>query len=207
LRGFFGYLLQAGVVREDPTRLVRRAICSPPPPRALSDDEARRLLDALAAADGREAQRDHALFHLMLATGIRLSSAVALDVNDVDLDRREIQIRTAKGNRPATVYLGDAITEHLREFLADDSGGALFTGYAGRRISHRHAQRRFTMWLGKAGITRHVSPHALRHRFALDLYARTSDVLLVKEALHHRSITSTLVYARADAERVRRAMG
>ncbi len=91
--------------------------------------------------------------------------------------------------------------------MADRSPGPLFTSKGGQRISRRQAQRRFTRWLEKAGVTRSASPHSLRHRFALALYGRTGDVLLVKEALHHRSITSTLVYARADEERLRRALG
>ena len=67
--------------------------------------------------------------------------------------------------------------------------------------------RRRSRWLEKAGIKRPASPHSLRQSFATDLYQRTGDVLLVKEALHHRSITSTLVYARVDEERSKRAMG
>ncbi len=62
------------------------------------------------------------------------------------------------------------------------------------------------MWLEKAGTTTAASPHSLRHSFATDLYRRTGDVLLVKEALHHLGIANTLVYARADEERVRRAL-
>ncbi len=76
-----------------------------------------------------------------------------------------------------------------------------------QRVSRRQAQRRFAHWIEKAAITRAASPHSLRHRFAMAMYARTQDVLLVKEALHHRSITSTLVYARADETRLRRALG
>ena len=74
-------------------------------------------------------------------------------------------------------------------------------------MSVRHAQRRFRGWLRRAGVQRPASPHSLRHRFAMDLYRRTGDVLLVKEALRHRSIASTMVYARADRARLRAALG
>ena len=206
MKGFFAYLHTAGRIAENPTRLVRRALCGNPPPNGLSPDEQERFLHALSEAADAEGQRDHALFHLMLATGLRLSSAIALDVDDVDLERGEVEVRSAKGNRPDRVFLGTAILGHLREYLADRPSGALFTSGPGRRLSHRQAQRRFSEWLTKAGITRRASPHSTRHAFALGLYRRTGDILLVKEALHHRSIVSTLVYARADDETLRRAL-
>ncbi len=207
MRGFFRYLHAAGHIREDPTRLTRRALCAPPPPNGLSADEEARFLDVLSRAEGSVAERDHAMFHLMLATGLRLGSAIALDRDDVDLDRAEIAVRSTKGNRPDRVFLGAAIRDHLAKYMTGRGPGPLFTSKDGKRVSRRQAQRRFTQWLVKAGITRSASPHSLRHRFALALYGRTGDVLLVKEALHHRSITSTLTYARADEERLRRALG
>jgi site-specific recombinase XerD len=73
-------------------------------------------------------------------------------------------------------------------------------------MTRRHAERRFRVWVEKAGIRR-ASPHSLRHTFATKLYKRTGDVLLVREALCHRSISSTLIYARVDAERLRRVLG
>ena len=207
LRGFFRYLHAAGHTPEDPTRLTRRALCAPPPPNGLSADEEVRLLNVLSRADGPAAERDHALFHLMLATGLRLSSAIALDRDDVNLEQAEIAVRSTKGNRPDRVFLGAAIREHLAQYMTDRDAGALFTSKDGQRISRRQAQRRFKCWLGKAGITRSASPHSLRHRFAMAMYERTGDVLLVKEALHHRSITSTLVYARVNDEKIRQALG
>ncbi len=207
LRGFFLYLLAAGHIPEDPTRLTRRALCAPPPPNGLSADEEARFLDVLSRAEGPAAERDHMLFGLLAATGLRLSSAIALDREDVDIERAEIEVRSTKGNRPDRVFLGSAIRQHLATYMSDRGSGPLFTSKGGQRVSRRQAQRRFTHWLGKAGITRSASPHSLRHRFAMAMYARTGDVLLVKEALHHRSITSTLVYARADDEKIRQALG
>ena len=104
------------------------------------------------------------------------------------------------------VVLGQAIHEHLAKYMTDRDSGALFTTRKGTRISCRHAQRRFAEWMEKAGIKGPASPHSLRHSFALGLYQRTGDVLIVKEALRHRSIVSTIVYVRGDEERLRRAL-
>ena len=207
LRCFFAYVHAAGYIPTNPARLIRRAICASPPPRSLSAVEQERLLKALAKGKGTAAERDYALFHLLLATGIRVGSALALEVRDVDLGRREITLRRAKGDRPDRVVLGRAIRQHLRAFTRGRSAGPLFTrNGGGTPIGPRHANRRLQMWLGRAGIKRSLSVHGLRHTFATGLYQRTGDVLLVREALRHRSIASTLVYARPSEANLRVAL-
>jgi integrase/recombinase XerD len=201
VRVFFRYCHEAGFVAQNPARLVKRAICGNPPPRALTEDETRRLMATLAEGEGPEAERDHALFHLMLATGIRLGSAISLDVEDVDLDAGQLYLRTMKGDRREVVYLGRAIRAHLRRFISDRTTGPLFVGIHGGRISDRHAQRRYREWIQKAGIARASSTHTLRHSFATSLYRRTGDLLLVQQALCHRSIASTVIYARVSRAR------
>ena len=203
IKAFFGYLHRAGIIPHDPGRLIRRAICTSPPPRALSEKEATRLMAVLADEDSYEGKRDYALFHLMLATGIRLGSAIALDVDDVDLDAGQIQIRTTKGNRPEQVILGKKITTHLRRYFRDRHTGPLFTNRHGQRLSCRQVQRRFSEWIEKAGIERAASVHCLRHTLGTSLYRRTGDIFLVKEMLRHRSIASTLVYARTNDDQLR----
>lgn len=204
LRTFFGYLSAADVIPTNPARLIRRARCGTPPPRKLSSVDQARLLDTLARASGWQAERDFALFHLLLSTGVRIGSALGLDGEDVDLERDELVLRCTKGNRPITVFLGRAIRDHLATYMKRP--GPLFLSRQNRRMCSRQAQVRLGQWLAKAGVARHVSPHSLRHSFATALYARTGDVFLVKEALGHRSIASTLVYAERDDGALRRAL-
>jgi integrase/recombinase XerC len=205
LRCFFRYVHEAGYAPANPAGLIRRAVCGRPPPRGLSDAEAERLMDVLIGAQGPEARRDHLLFDLMLATGIRLSAALALDAADVDVERAELVVHHAKGNREERVILGRDIKDHLVGFLAGRRPGPLFTDRFGRRISTRHAQRRLAQWLTKAGCQPR-SPHSLRHTFAQRLYRRTGDVLLVGRALGHLALTSTAIYAAADMERLREVL-
>ena len=207
LRTFFRYAHEAGYTRSNPARLIRRALCAPPPPRAMSDDEAGRLLLALSKGVGPEARRDRALFTLMLGSGIRLGSALALEVGDVDLERAELQLRRTKGDVPTSVPLARSVRDQLRGYIEGRSAGALFPGRNGRAMCARHVQRRLALWCGRAGIGRHVKPHDLRHSFAISLYRRTRDLLLVQAALRHRSIASTTVYAKCDEDRVRAALG
>ena len=97
IRTFFHYLHEAGDLASNPARLTRRARCGPPLPRTLTSNDERRLLEALSFADDPEARRDHALFHLMLATGLRVGSAVMLGKDDIDLERGEIILQNMKG--------------------------------------------------------------------------------------------------------------
>jgi len=127
-------LHEGGFLQRNPARLIRRAVCGTPPPRALSEEDSGRLLSTLSAATSPEGQRDHALFHLMLGTGIRLGSAVALDVEDADLDRGELFLNTMKNSLPDKVFLGREICQHLREFIGSRISGPLFRGRAGERI-------------------------------------------------------------------------
>jgi integrase/recombinase XerC len=206
LKVFFAFVHGAGYSATNAGRLIRRAITSGGPPRTMAPEEQGRLLDTLAKAEGYEAERDHALFRTMLATGIRVGSVVNLEVEDVDLNAGEITIHT-KGDRIERVFLGKEIADHLRCWIADRTTGPLFPTRDGRRLTARQVARRLAGWIEKAAISRRASPHTLRHSFAMQLYRKTGDILLVREALRHRSIASTLVYARVDGERLRRAMG
>lgn len=206
IRGFFGFLHRAGYIPRDPSTVLRRAVCGQAPPRALSDAETRQLMNALAADDSLGARRDHALCHLLSASGIRLTAALSLRVEDVDLERGELDVLAAKGDRHERVFLSAAIRVHLRRFIGTRTSGALFPARSGSKMSRRHAHRRLARWLEKAGIRGKYSPHCLRHTFATRLYRKTRDILLVKEALGHRSIQSTLAYARADEQRLRAAL-
>lgn len=112
-----------------------------------------------------------------------------------------------KGGRRDTVFLNSAICAHLRRYIGDRTAGPLFAGRGSQRVCTRHVQRRLAGWLRRAKIATPASPHWFRHAAAMRIYRTTKDLAVVQAALCHRSITSTLVYARVDAGRVRAAMG
>ena len=203
LRVFFAYCEGAGYCKRSPARLVRRARCGTPPPRALSEEEQKRLLAVLAEA----LQRDRALFVTMLKTGIRLGSALALNVEDVDLERSELRLRQAKGDREERAFIPKSRCKELRTWIGDRTSGPLFPGKHGKAITPRHAARRFRALLEAAGIRRVRGSHCLRHTFAMRVYKKTGDLMVTQAALGHASIVSTTVYAQADTERLRKALG
>jgi integrase/recombinase XerC len=205
LRCFLRWAHEAGYATANAARLLRRARCAPAPPRALRDDEQARLLEVLDGARGAEAERDRMLIHLLLTTGIRIGSALALDVEDVDLAHGELALRSTKGDRPTTALLPAATAKMLRGFFGKRETGPLFLAH-GNRICMRHAQRRISNWFAAAGI-QGKSAHSCRHYFACALLGKTGDLRLVQNALNHASIVSTTIYAQVDREKLRTAVG
>lgn len=206
LRVFFAYARDAGLADQNAARLVQRARCGLPPPKGLTDDEARRLMAVLEAGKGRVAERDHMLFALMLGTGLRVSSALALETRDVDLENGEVTVHEAKCSQRGRVFLGAALRALLARYLVGRPAGLLFAGYGGTRLCSRHVRERLELACAQAGIRR-VACHALRHTLARRLLDATGDVTLVQKALLHRSITSTMVYCAVPDQRLRDALG
>jgi site-specific recombinase XerD len=205
LKTFFRYLHDAGLVDKNPARLIKRAMTAPPPPRSLTVDEEERLLAVLAQAEGVEGERDAVLFRMLLGTGLRLSSAVGLDIEDVDLDEGTMDV-WMKGDRRERFFIPGAVRKELQAFIGDGRSGPLFASTSGRRITTRHAQRRFGILRDRAELSSSYSPHSLRHTLATRLLEKTHDIALVQAALGHRSITSTLVYARVSQRRLKEAL-
>jgi site-specific recombinase XerD len=194
VRCFFAYAELAGLVQRSPGMLVRRARCAEPPPRALSDDEVERLLAVAAKGEAR----DELLVRLLLATGLRLGEALALEVADVDLERGEIRVRRAKGDRPRTAFIPAELGPRLAAWV-EGRDGRLFS------ISGRHAQRRIGEMAREAGVV--ASAHSLRHTTATRIYARTGDLGVVQRVLGHASVATTVRYARCEEAVVREAIG
>ena len=164
LRVFFRFLTDTGYLSENPARLIRSTPTDRRVPSYLSIDEARRLLDAIAKSDSALAKRDHAMFSLLLGTGIRLGSLVALNVSDVNLPEGTVTIK-AKGGREETVFLNarlcGLLARHIKPVSATD-GTPLFRSRNGTRLGPRQVQLRLKYWLGFAGITKPLSVHSLR---------------------------------------------
>jgi len=199
LRGFFRFLHDAEYLRSNPARLIRRARCGAPPPRFLTAEEQAQLLKTLRRDDGAMG-RDYALVHLLLATGLRIGSALGLRVEDIDCARGEAAVRYAKGNRPTVVVLSREIAEHLGWFIGDRTRGPLF------EITARHARRQVRHWCERAGIRTAASCHTMRHSFATSLLRKTGNVLLVQRAMHHESVGSTLRYIHVNTDNLRAAL-
>jgi len=212
LRSFFAFCVESGWVKENPARLVRSSPATPKEPGTLSKPEIGRIRAVLDSQYGQLASRDHLIFELLLGTGIRLGSLVALDKGDVDLPSGTVHIRL-KGGTEGRVFLNPGLRRLMRRYLKENgTQGAcaadtpLFRGQSGRQLGARQIQLRFARRFKEAGINRPTSLHSLRHTFATRLYEKTGDLHLVQRALGHRQITTTEIYARVGGNRLRQAV-
>ncbi len=201
VRGLHRFLALEGVLPADPAAAVRPP--SPPLrlPKAIAVEQVEALLEATSVGDTPAALRDRALAELLYGAGARISEAVGLDVDDVDLDAGSVRLH-GKGSKERVVPVGrwacEAVGAYLvraRPALATSGRGtpALLLGQRGARLSRQSAWRALTQAAARAGLP-DVSPHTLRHSFATHLLDGGADVRVVQELLGHASVTTTQIY-------------
>ncbi|MEO7751827.1 MAG: site-specific tyrosine recombinase XerD [Terracoccus sp.] len=222
VRGFHRFLVLEGEASADPAAHV--APPRPPSrlPKAIGVDAVERLLEAASVGDTPESLRDRALLEVLYGIGARISEAVGLDVDDIDvgIDEAEpggrpgvgvVRLR-GKGDKERIVPVGryavGAVTAYLvrgRPALASRGRGtpALFLGHRGARLSRQSAWAVLQQVAERAGVSEHVSPHTLRHSFATHLLDGGADVRVVQELLGHASVTTTQIYTLVSVQRLR----
>jgi integrase/recombinase XerD len=212
VRGFHRFALREGLAHADPAVQVR----PPQPPRrlpkAISVTEVEKLLIAAGADNGVAGLRDRALLEVLYGSGARISEAVGLDVDDIDLERGVVLLR-GKGGKERLVPLGsyataavDAYLVRARPLLAASGTGtaALFLNQRGGRLSRQSAWTVLRAAAVRAGLPAgHLSPHTLRHSFATHLMDGGADVRVVQELLGHASVTTTQVYTLVTVDKLR----
>jgi integrase/recombinase XerD len=180
-------------------------------PKALPVDDVLALLEAAGIEDSPKGLRDRALLELLYATGARISEAVGLAVDDVDLTGASVLLH-GKGGKdrivPLGQYAGDAVGAYLvrgRPALgaAGRGSAALFLNNRGSQLSRQSAWMALRLAAERAGLTMEVSPHTLRHSFATHLLDGGADVRVVQELLGHASVTTTQIYTMVTVERLR----
>jgi integrase/recombinase XerC len=210
LRSFFRYAQREAEVVRNPAQHVLTPRRGERLPNALSIHE---MASLLAAPDVTTAVglRDRAILEVLYAAGLRVSELVALDFNGIDWGRAEARI-WGKGNKERIVVLGELAIlalkiyiEHARPELAGQkSSGALFIHRRGGRLSDRSVRMLVSDYAQRAGITRAVSPHTLRHTFATHLLDGGADLRVVQELLGHADLATTQIYTHISQQQARR---
>ena len=200
LRRFYGFLLTRQLISEDPLALI----ASPKLPRKLPDTLSEADVDALLAepdaADTVEG-RDKAMLELLYATGLRVSELVGLTLEQVSLRQGLVRI-TGKGGKERLVPMGElAITElerYLREnrpaLLEYGQSDVVFPSSRGRMMTRQTFWYRIKLYAQRAGISKALSPHTLRHAFATHLLNHGADLRVVQLLLGHSSLSTTQIY-------------
>jgi integrase/recombinase XerD len=209
IRTYFGFLLAEGVVAADPTDRLEAPRISRKLPEFLTLEEVDRLLDAPDPAK-KLFWRDRAILELLYATGMRVSELVDLPLSALDLEDGFTSI-FGKGSKERLVPVGEPALRALGRYLRDvrpelDRGrgaGRVFLNARGRPL------RREAVWAivkdatRRAGITKRVSPHTLRHTFATHLVEGGADLAAVQELLGHADIATTQIYTHLDRDYLR----
>jgi integrase/recombinase XerD len=211
VRGFHKFAVRDGLAVNDPSSGVRPPTPAKRLPKALSIGDVEAILDAAGAAGTALSARDRALLEMLYGTGARISEAVGLDLDDVDLEDGTVLLR-GKGSKerivPVGNYARDAVASYVAGARVDLSAAgkgtpALFLNARGGRLSRQSAWTVIVRAADRAGVTAEVSPHTLRHSFATHLLEGGADVRVVQELLGHASVTTTQIYTLVTVDSLR----
>jgi site-specific recombinase XerD len=209
LRAFLKYIRKRGIASLSPEVIELAKV----PERSLdliTPGELERLMNAPEKGT-LQGMRDRAILELLFSTGLRISELTSLSTDDVDLTRDEFSVR-GKGDKIRVVFLSDSAKASISEYLRarKDMSDALFVQYGKNakntsdpRLSPRAVQRVLKSYAIKAGITRKVSPHVIRHSFATDLLSNGADIRSVQALLGHANIGTTQIYTHVTDKHLR----
>jgi site-specific recombinase XerD len=212
LRGFLTYLSKRDIASLSPEKIELPKI-SRKQVTFLHYDEVARLLDTISI-ESEDGLRDRAIIELLFSSGLRVSELVNLNRDHVNTKRREFMVR-GKGQKDRPVFIGEAAASRVEDYLAArlDNLPPLFLSYSRnntpstsgdyRRLTARSIQRIINKYAKLAGITKHVSPHTMRHSFATDLLMNGADLRSVQVMLGHSNISTTQVYTHVTDEHLR----
>jgi integrase/recombinase XerC/integrase/recombinase XerD len=209
VRGLFGYLVRIEKVGANPAELVSSPKRSEKLPQVLSTEQMRTLLERIPAHTPLEL-RDRAMLELAYSCGLRCEEIVNLDEGSLDFETEQLRVM-GKGSKERLLPVGEPAQRALRRYLGkgrhalavDKRERALFLSKSGRRLSNSDITRRLGLWTREAALAAGVSPHSLRHSFATHLLEGGADLRTIQELLGHASISTTQVYTRVDAARLR----
>jgi site-specific recombinase XerD len=209
VRGLFDFLVRTERIGQNPADLVSSPKREEKLPRVLTGEQVRSLLEQIPARTPLEL-RDRAMLELAYSCGLRCEEIVNLESDSFDFETEQLRV-FGKGSKERLLPVGEPAQRALRRYLergrhaltADSRESALFLSKSGRRLSNSDVTRRLALWVREASLAAGVSPHALRHSFATHLLEGGADLRTIQELLGHASISTTQVYTRVDAARLR----
>lgn len=209
LRRFFQYLAREGRIGHDPCARIAAPRIGRPLPKSLTEEEVESLLDApdTTTAVG---QRDRAMLEVLYATGLRVSELVGLQLGQVNLRQGVLRV-IGKGNKERLVPLGEEASDWVEKFIRQGRAellqglpaDVLFPSRRGRMMARQtfwHAIKRHAL---RAGISKTLSPHVVRHAFATHLLNHGADLRVVQMLLGHSDISTTQIYTHVARERLK----
>lgn len=208
IRAFFHYLLKKGIIREDPSEYLKAPKIQKKTPEFLTVEEVDRLLRQPSSDTGKGI-RDKAMLELLYATGMRVSELLNLQTEDINLSFGYVICHDSEKERvlPIGNVSRDALVRYMDKarklFVKDTKETALFTNCSGKAMSRQGFWKVLKGYAEAAGIHRDITPHTLRHSFAVHMLQNGADIKSVQEMLGHSDISSTQVYLGLDPVKMR----
>lgn len=208
IRAFFHYLLKKGIIREDPSEYLKAPKIQKKTPEFLTVEEVDRLLRQPSSETGKGI-RDKAMLELLYATGMRVSELLNLQTEDINLSFGYVICHDSEKERvlPIGNVSRDALVRYMDKarklFVKDTKETALFTNCSGKAMSRQGFWKVLKGYAEAAGIHRDITPHTLRHSFAVHMLQNGADIKSVQEMLGHSDISSTQVYLGLDPVKMR----
>ena len=199
IKSFYAYLLQSGVIKANPAKSVAAMKVERKYPEILTNREVELFLEQPKCVD-EKGFRDHAMLELLYATGIRVSELIGLNVEDVNLSAGFIPCTSRGKERIVPLYhtavkaLEDYVRNIRPRIIADEEEHALFVNMNGERMSRQGFWKIIKYYQEKAEIDKDITPHTLRHSFAVHLLENGADLRSIQEMLGHADISSTQIY-------------
>jgi len=208
-RRFFRYLMREGQIKEDPTAQIAMPKIGRSLPKSLTEEEVESLLGAPVVSDPL-GNRDRTMLEVLYATGLRVSELVNLRHTQVNTTQGVIRI-LGKGNRERLIPLGEEAMRWLKEFAGGSRGEILlerqtdylFPTRRGDRMTRQAFWHIIKRYARKAGVTKELSPHTLRHAFATHLLNHGADLRVVQMLLGHSDLSTTQIYTHVARERLK----
>lgn len=203
VRSYYQYLMQQGIVSSNPAKQIKLERTKKKIPEILTDKE---ILELLSMPDLKDFKgvRDKAMLELLYATGIRVSELINLNIEDMELargERGQVLCRGSKANRTVPIHplAVDALLDYIENvrpmLVTSESGEALFVNLNGARLSRQGFWKIVKTYAEEANIKKDITPHTLRHSFALHLYQNGASLHDLQAMLGHADISSTQMYA------------
>jgi integrase/recombinase XerD len=199
IKSFYNCMIALGIMDRNPAKDVVAAKVERKLPQILTGKEVELFLEQPRCVDAK-GYRDHAMLELLYATGIRVSELISLDLKDLNLSAGFIRCASRGKERIIPLYhtavkaLQDYVRDIRPQLIADGGEQALFVNMNGERMSRQGFWKIIKYYQEKAGIEKDITPHTLRHSFAVHLLENGADLRSIQEMLGHADISSTQIY-------------
>jgi len=208
LRGFYRFLLLKKQIDSDPTLQLEMPKLEKKIPTGLTMEEVEKLLLQPTCNDAK-GLRDKAMLELLYATGIRVSELIELSLDDVNINMG--YIRCIKGKKERIIPIGSIAVKYLKLYLQQGRSSlvknmeenALFVNFHGKKMTRQGFWKIVKFYTNKAKIKKVITPHTLRHSFAIHLLNNGADIRAVQEMLGHSDVSTTQVYTKVASNRLK----